>query len=235
MRARIAIIIATGCYSPHPQAGAPCDPAQPSCPGGQQCVAEGGGHFCETHAIIDALPPDAAIDAPPDAQSAFGYTATVAECIDPMAPNPAMCTSIKGAAQLVVDMLDATTLQPWDAFLRFDLDGAFAGRSVVMVRLELTATDDTNAPSGNSGELYQVMPFTKLDLSLAEPAKVSATALAPNQGAVAKLQLVMWPVPTSLVAPNGSVFLELESTSQDGVNYWNLAGATPPRLVVYVQ
>jgi hypothetical protein len=200
------------------------------------CVSEGGGHFCETHLVIDALPPpDAAPDAAPDAQAVFAYTATVAACIDPAAPNPSLCTSIKGPAQLVVDMLDATTMQPWDAFVRFDLDAAFAGRTIQMVRLELTATDDKLAASGNSGTLYQVDPFALADLSLAEPKKVGTTALAPSQGAVAALQVVMWPVPASLAAPNGSVYLELETTSQDGVNYWNLAGPNPPRLVVYVE
>ena len=199
------------------------------------CVAEGPGHFCETHAIADAFVADAPPDAPPDAQAVFAYTATIADCIDPMTPNPDQCTSIKGPEQLVVDMLDATTMQPWDAFLRFDLDGALAGKPIAVVRLELTATDDKLASSGNSGVLYQVQSFTRADLFLAEPMKVSATALAPSQGAVVALQVVMWPVPSALVAANGSVFLELENPSQDGVNYWNLAGPDPPRLVVYTR
>ena len=198
------------------------------------CVTEAAGHFCETHDIADAFAMDAPADAPADAPSMFAYTATVAECIDPATPDPTECTTIKGPDQLVVDMLDANTKQPWDAFVRFDLDGAIAGRTIDLVRLELTATTDSLAPSGNSGELFQVQPFTRMELFGTEPMKVSTTPLAGSQGAVTNLQVVTWPVPTMLVAASGSVYLELESTSQDGVNYWNLAGPNPPRLLVSV-
>jgi hypothetical protein len=229
-----SIAFVVGCYKPHAPAGVPCDPTAPSCPSGQRCVSEAAGYYCETHEIVDAVPIDIAPDTPPDARLRFAYTATVAECIDPMLPNPDTCKSIKGPDQLVVDMLDATTNQPWDAFVRFDLDSAFGTGAITKLELVLTATSDSLASSGNSGLVYQVMPFTKMDLYMVEPMKVSATPIAPSQGAITQLQVITWPLPTSLASPGGSVFLELESPSQDGANYWNLAGPNPPQLIVTI-
>jgi hypothetical protein len=182
--------------------------------------------------------PDAAADAPdapPDAQTVYPYGAIIAKCINPLAtpPSPSACSSVSGADTVIVDGDD--TMHPWDTFLRFDLDTAFAGRTVVGVRLQLTATDATIAMSNNSGLVYESVPFTNTDLTVAEPAKAQAMALAPSQGAVTQLQTVEWPLPASLVTAGGSVYLELESPSTDGVDYWNRAGATPPQLFVDVQ
>ncbi|MGE5185845.1 MAG: thrombospondin type 3 repeat-containing protein, partial [Acidobacteriota bacterium] len=48
MRGWLVAIACAGCYQPTIQAGAPCDPAQPACPGGQECVAHHpGGFTCE--------------------------------------------------------------------------------------------------------------------------------------------------------------------------------------------
>ena len=200
------------------------------------CVSEAAGHFCETHAIIDAVvldaPVDAAPDAPPDAQAVFRYTATVAECVDPANPNPDTCRSIKGQDQLVADGSDATTMQPWDAFVRFDLDAAIAGKIIKTVHLELTVTSDSLAPSSSSGAIWQVAMFDKPSLYTAEPAKMGSAAIAPAQSNVVNLQVVTFVLPNALVSPGSSVYLGVFTTSQDGVNYWNLAGANPPVLAI---
>jgi len=203
-------------------------------------VSEPSGYFCETHLIIDALPPDALIDAPidafvPDAQTVFTYTATVAECIDPVMPNPATCRSIKGNDQLVADGSDATTTHPWNAYVRFDLDQAFAGHTLETVHFQLTVTSDNLAPSGTSGSIWQVAMFDKPSLSTTVPANVGSAAIAPAQANVTNLQVVTFSIPTTLVTAGSSLYLGIITTSQDGVNYWNLDGANPPRLVVTIK
>jgi hypothetical protein len=235
-----AMVAVCGCYAPQNLTGSPCNPENPICPFGQQCVAVSDDqHRCEVggsgsdDAAIDGPRHDARVDAaPPDAMHSFAYVATVAACIERLFPSPMLCITENGASQLVVDAQDSTTGQPWDAFVRFDLDGAIAGHTVVAVKLELTATDSARAPSDNSGVVWKSSPFTAMDLSMAEPAKVGAAAIAPSQGAVIKLQVVRWPLPTSVVAANAAVYLELESPSVDGVNYWDLTGANPPRLLI---
>jgi hypothetical protein len=44
----LLILPATGCYETTAPQGAPCDPAAPACPTGQQCVQLAGGFVCST-------------------------------------------------------------------------------------------------------------------------------------------------------------------------------------------
>jgi hypothetical protein len=219
----LAIALVVACYRPRAPAGVPCDPTAVACPSGQKCVSEAAGYFCETHEIVDA------------AILSFAYTATVAECIDPTLPNPDKCKQIKGPDQLAVDMFDNATTHPWDAFVRFDLDDAFGTSPIAKLELVMTVTNDVNAASGNSGLVYQVAAFTQPELYSIEPQKISATPIASSQGSVTQLQVVRWKLPTALAAPGGSVFLELETPSQDAANYWNLAGPNPPQLVLTIE
>ena len=229
MRGCLTAFLLAGCYGPKAPSGAPCDPAAPVCPDGQSCQPVG---VCSATAIPL---PDAASDAPPDAQAIFAYPAVIAKCINPLAtpPSPGTCAAASPANQLHVDGAEA--MHPWDTFLRFDLDGAFAGRTVTGVRLQLTATDAAAAMSDNSGVVYKSVEFTNADLSTAEPMRAEMAALAPSQGAVVQLQTVEWALPASLASPDGSVYLELESPSADGVDYWDMAGTTPPQLFIDVQ
>jgi hypothetical protein len=215
-----------GCYGPKVPSGVACDPAHPVCPAGQSCQAVG---VCSA----TTLPlPDAAA---PDAQAVFAYPASIAKCINPMAapPSPAACAAASPANQLHVDGDDV--MHPWDTFLRFDLDAAFAGRTVTGVRLQLTTSDAAAAMSDNSGIVYKSVEFTSADLATAEPMKAQSAALAPSQGAVAPMQTVEWPLPATLASPNGSVYLELENPSADGVDYWDQTGSVPPQLFIDVQ
>jgi hypothetical protein len=165
----------------------------------------------------------------------FPYPASIAKCINPAAvpPSPTACAAASPANQLHVDGDDA--MHPWDTFLRFDLDAAFEGRTVTSVRLQLTTTDVAASASDNSGIVYKSVEFTSADLSTAEPMKAQTTALAPSQGVVMPLQTVEWALPASLASPGGSVYLELENPSTDGVDYWDTAGTTPPQLLVDVR
>jgi hypothetical protein len=229
MRGCLTALLLAGCYGPKAPSGAPCDPAAPVCPAGQTCQPVG---------VCSAIPmplPDAAIDAAPDAQAIFAYPAVIAKCINPLAtpPSPGACAAASPANQLHVD--GDASMHPWDTFLRFDLDDAFAGRTVTGVRLQLTATDVAAAMSDNSGVVYKSVEFTSADLSTAEPMKAEMGALAPSQGEVVPLQTVEWALPASLASPNGSVYLELETPSADGVDYWDQTGTTPPQLFIDVR
>src|SRR5690242_19468961 len=86
--------------------------------------------------------------------------ATVAACIDPMKPDPASCESLNGARQLVVDLKDATTMDPWYGYVRFDLPEALRGRHVAAVTLEMTATDGGQAGGGSTGVVWSVPTCT---------------------------------------------------------------------------
>ncbi|HSN29792.1 MAG TPA: hypothetical protein VLT45_26070 [Kofleriaceae bacterium] len=237
MRALVPLLVA-GCYGPKVPDGVRCSPASPACPSGQTCVTTQAGSICTSMAPVDA-PADAAVDAgpdaPPDAQTRFVYEASVAACVNPVgtSPDPAGCSTAAGPNAVRVDADD--TGHPWDAFLRFHLDSAFAGRTVTAVHLQLTASTNANSDSPNSGAVYQSTAFALADLSVAEPAKADPTALAGNQGAVALGQTVRWPLPTRFAVINTNVYLELESTSADGVFYDNRNGAVPPQLIVETQ
>jgi hypothetical protein len=226
VRGSLTALLLAACYGPKAPSGAPCDPAAPVCPRGQTCQPAG---VCSS----TALPaPDAAVDAPPDAQAVFAYPAAIAKCINPLAtpPSPSACAAASPANQLHVDGDDV--MHPWDTFLRFDLDTAFAGRTVTGVRLQLTATDVAAAHSDNSGVVYKSVEFTNGDLSTAVPLKAQTTALAPSQGEVTPMQTVEWPLPASLASPGGSIYLELDNPSTDGVDYWDGSGTTPPQLFI---
>jgi len=239
MRALAALLVA-GCYGPRVPDGVRCDPTSPACPSGQTCVTTAGGSIC-TSAVSGPDAPatdaqlDAAPDAPPDAQTRFIYAANLAACINPVAtpPDPAACATSSGPDAVRVDGDDGG--HPWDAFVRFHIDAAIAGRTVIAVHLQMTASNNTNSDSPSSGSVYEATAFSSTDLSTAEPAKASTTALAGTQGAVALGQTITWPLPTGLAVENTNVYLELETTNTDAVIYDNRTGAVPPELIIDTQ
>jgi len=246
--ALIGLLGSVGCYSAEPRLGLPCDPITRACPGGQECVDTGGGSFClapgspsddagggdDTMMMLDDAGTDSPMIAMPDALMHIEYMAVVADCINPATPDPDGCIAANGAGQLVVDSNDSTTMNPWQGYVKFDVDGMIAGRTVMAVHLRMVATSDAKAPSPNSGSVWQVAPFTRTSLATTTPATIG-NVLAGSQGAVAANQPVNWSLPTSLVSANASVYLGLTSASSDGVNYWNSTGTTPPRLVIDLQ
>lgn len=249
------VVAGAGCFDPHIPTGAPCDPAAPSCPHDQVCVTGPTGTTCELPGGGDASlgpTPDAPIGSDPDAPIATTpdgpttgspdapapvhaeYVATVAECVDPLMPSPAFCKAINGADQLVVDHRDTGTTDPWNAYIRFEVDAAIAGRTVTSVVLRLTATDDPKAPGANAGDVSLVSPFDAASLAVSTPV-ASGTPVALSPGPVDIGSQLDWQLPTDAVAASSPVYLGIASQSTDGVNYWNLAGSDPPRLIIDAQ
>lgn len=243
-------MLAAGCYSPKVTAGAACDPQVGNCPRPLMCVAGASGFTCQDgpgslddaavdtgdDATIDAMAdamPDAALDAP--GVTHVEYPSVVADCVNPTNPDPDTCILDNGVGQLSVDLEDTTTTDPWHGYVRFDLDGMIAGRVVTSVRLRMTTTTNSQADSDHSGVVWQVQTFTRASLATATPARVGAAPIAGTQGAVTQSQDVLWPLPTSIVSANGSVFLSIVSPSTDGTNYWNQTGTRPPRLIIDLQ
>jgi hypothetical protein len=160
----------------------------------------------------------------------FEYVASVADCIDPLAPDLTACQARKGPSQLVSDRNDTATLTPWYAYVRFDFDSQLAGAKLASVVLRAAATDSADAPSNMSGEIWQVSEFTETDLATTVPTKLAR--LAPDQGAVVNRQIVEWQLPAMSIAAGTPLCLGILPTTDDGVHYWNLLGADPPRLIV---
>lgn len=160
------------------------------------------------------------------------FTATVAECISPTTFDPDGCEASTGVGEMSVDTSDSMTLLPIHSFIRFDIDGIIANKTIDTVTLRLTVTASMKASSTQSGEIWRVQSFSENSLHMSEPAKVGMTPIGVDKGAVTQNQVLTWSLPTDLVEPNQSVFLGIFPLSSDGVNYYNTAGAEPPRLTI---
>jgi hypothetical protein len=243
VRALLILAVVSGCYAPKVLPGAPCDPDSPSCPRGQVCISNPDGAYClpdgtiatDAPVMIDAeVDAPSLIDAPPSAVRVT-YPATVAECVNPALPNPDTCRSVNGDTQMVVDENDSGTDNPWVGFVRFDIDGQIAGKTVTQVRLQLRTTSNSKASATKSGAIWQVQPFTKASLATTVPAHIGATEVGADKGAVTANMTLTWALPVGLVTANNGVYFSVETTSSDGTNYWNSSGTTPPILIVDAQ
>jgi hypothetical protein len=217
----VPLVGVVGCFSPHippelvTEAGLP-----PGDAGGDAAVVRDGG-------------PDA------DLRTHFEYPADVAECVDPAAPDPAVCrTANVGSGndlfQMSVDLEDAGVGHPWVAYIRFAVDAEFAGKTVTSVKLRVVATDDTLAAAPETGDVFAVAPFVGADLTGTAPAKVGAR-LAGSQGAVDTLDIVEFPLPVASVTAGTPAHFGLFPTNTNGAIYWNSSGPNPPRLIIDTQ
>lgn len=117
-------------------------------------------------------------------------------------------------------------------FVRFDLDGVLAGKTIDSVHLRLVTADVSNAGSDKSGAIWEVAPFTEASLATGQPAELGMAAVGLDLGPVVASHEYIWKLPATLVAANKPVFLGIRAASKDGVDYWNDHGKDPPRLVV---
>ncbi|HEX5058871.1 MAG TPA: hypothetical protein VFV99_05895 [Kofleriaceae bacterium] len=167
----------------------------------------------------------------PGSGGTFTYTATIAECIDPTAPDPAFCRTTNGQTELPVDLDDSNLHVPFYSYLRFDFDASIAGKEVAAVVLRAVISDGAQSDGPDSGEIWRVSTFTLASLSTQAPTQQGGAALAASQGPVVQLQEVDWLLPTTVI-DSSSLCLGMIPVSAAGVNYWNLQGATPPTLRV---
>jgi hypothetical protein len=168
-------------------------------------------------------------------QKTVQYFADVAACIDPMLPEPEACEVANGEDAMNIDENDTASAHPYHAFVSFELDEAFAGRTVQQVTLRLVVASYAKSAGDQSGEIWEVEPFDELDLDDHAPEKVGTAPLAQSGGPVTQGQVVEWALPVDLVAPEKDIYLGIFPVSDDGVDYWNDDGAVPPELVITYQ
>ncbi len=166
------------------------------------------------------------------------YLAKVADCVDTTDPNPDVCEAPNPGlwtVDLVNDELassDAALGPPTAGFLRFDLDNAFAGKTVTKIEL-VVRVGASPASSDHSGEVWTVSTFTRPDLFKAVPAKVAKVAT--DLGAVAANATVKWTLPNNTVSANTAACFGVFTSSTNGADYQNTKGSIPPRLLVTYQ
>lgn len=160
--------------------------------------------------------------------------ATVAACMDPTDPTPvpAECTIETGPGAFTVDAEADPPRNLWHAFLRFELDGTLAGRTVESVSLRLVVAGFRNSNSSQTGEVWEVESFDLASLSIDDPALVGGAPLEGNLGAVDQGETVVFALDGLTVTPDAPVFLGILPVSGDGVDYLDQESVTPPTLVI---
>lgn len=159
------------------------------------------------------------------------FAPTVAACVSTTMPDPAECEAATGDGLMNVDLIDPLMLER-RSFLRFEIDPQLADDAVDSIVLQLTTGSGSAMGSVQAGEVYRVAPFTLADLNGAVPATQGA-ALAGSPGAVGVSSTASWTLSNDLLADGGGlIFLGVLPITQDGADYFNDDGATPPALVV---
>ncbi|MBE7484048.1 MAG: hypothetical protein HS104_29280 [Polyangiaceae bacterium] len=167
------------------------------------------------------------------------YVANVADCVSLTNPDPDACEAGNPGFLSVDNANDALATSdagpaPASAgFLRFNLDSAFAGKSIINVELVVRAGTSTGAASDHTGEVWTVSPFTRPDLFSSVPAKVAK--VANDLGAVASGATITWTIPSSTISAGAPACFGIFTNSTNGVDYQNTKGNTPPRLLVTYQ
>lgn len=162
------------------------------------------------------------------------YPAVVADCINPDLPDPDACATEVAQNRMTVDTEFDAVNDPTarNVYLRFDLDGTLAGKTIDAVNVRLHVPNTSGSDSTQSGEIWVVDPFDRQALFVGPPAQVGGSPVSPNLGAVALDSDVLFPLPNNSVTPGGNVYLGILPLSTNGVDYFNNAGAAPPALVV---
>lgn len=158
--------------------------------------------------------------------------ASLALCANSFAQDTQECEMSAGPGQMMIDTSDAFFGEPTYSYIRFDLDGTLAGKTIDTVAVEIVVASNASSGSDHSGELWQVGMFTQSSISMNLPKKVGANPIGADQGAVVASQVVSWPIPVNLVSANSSLSLGLYPKSDNSTNYWNTSGMAPPQLVI---
>jgi hypothetical protein len=159
------------------------------------------------------------------------YTTTFAACNSDKNLDLLACEDLVGAGTMNVDGLNSAGMTT-RGFVRFDLDGALAGKTIDSVHLRLTTASASAAQSESSGVIWQVAAFTKASLGAGQPAAIGTAPVGKDLGAVVPSHQYSWALPTKLVAANAPVFLSVRTSLDNGTDYWNDHGVDPPRLIV---
>jgi hypothetical protein len=159
------------------------------------------------------------------------YPATVADCLLTGTADPDLCANTHPVGHMSVDLDVDLLMVGSQVYIRFEPDNQVAG-TVISAEIRLTVGSDTAAASTQTGELFRVEPFIRSDLFVDPPPTVVGNLLGMNQGAVVPGDTVVWPLPVSAVQPGTPICLTVKPVNSNGVDYFNLVGATPPELVV---
>jgi len=107
------------------------------------------------------------------------YTADIAECIDPAAPDPDACEQEATAGNMEADLqAGAAPYHVNQGFVRFTLDQQVAGHTVLTVTLRLVVTTQVGADSNSSGQSGPSAPSTSPSLSSAAPSTIELVSAA---------------------------------------------------------
>jgi hypothetical protein len=155
---------------------------------------------------------------------------TYAGCIALNDPDPEYCANQQPFGQFTVDTYDHATGSEAFVLLHFEVPvGEPAPNSIALV---MFTTNANGADSNQSGEVWQLEPFTDQSLGLELPERVGASPLSPDRGPVARNATVEWVLPLAVLDGSGAVYLGVFATTNDGVDYYSHQGALPPRLVL---
>ncbi len=161
--------------------------------------------------------------------SSVTYLPSIADCLDPGAPDPAFCRAADSETELSVDLDDDELGVPFYSYLRFDIDTSIPRSDVRAVVLRLVISDNPEADGPSTGEIWRVAPFAASDLYAQAPALRGATPIGAAQGPVDQLQVIEWSLATDVI-DDEPLCIAIVPISDAGVNYWNLEGVDPPRL-----
>lgn len=206
--------------------------------GGATSTAQGAGGVTSTTDASSSSDASSSVASSSAASGTGGggatayYGASFAACNSEQNLDIVACEKLYGPGTMDID-LSNDALVTDRAFIRFDLGGAFAGKTIDAVTLRLTTLSDpaTQANSDNSGQIWRVTPFDAASLGMAQPTNIGGV-IGMGLGPVEVGKDYYWGLPVDLLAPDSPVFLALDTKSDDGARYWNDHGTVPPLLIV---
>jgi len=160
------------------------------------------------------------------------YQAVVSDCVEPSDPDPDLCRSQLGVGHMLVDTsYTSTDSLPRNIYLRFDIDTP-PPTNIASAEVQLVTSNHALNGAASTGELWQVQPFSRADLFIGIPTIVGAVPVGNDKGSTGSDSPVTWAAPTAPIQQGASLYFGVLPLSNDGLVYWTIEGAEPPRLVV---